>query len=181
MSVRNKESIPISDEVIIDRIFLLRNCKVMIDRDLADLYGVTPRRLREQVKRNQKRFPAHFMFQLSETEAVKVSQFATPSRKKLGGSLPYAFTEHGVLMLASVLKSERALEVSLRVIELFVKMREMLSAQKSIVSKLAELEKKLMGHDADIKLIFHSIRQLIASPASDRRRIGYRRSNEPDK
>ena len=170
-----------SDEMIIDKILFLRNCKVMLDRDLAELYGVTPRRLREQVKRNIKRFPPHFMFQLTENESLgKVSQIATPSRQKLGGSLPYAFTEHGVLMLASVLKSERVLQVSLRVIELFVRMREMLAAQKDIVNKLLDLEKKMAGHDVDIKLIFATIQELFSNPSSNRRRIGYRRNNESE-
>ena len=117
----------IPQEVLISKIFFLRNQKIMIDRDLAVLYGVKSIRLREQVKRNISKFPAHFMFQLTEQEVeIMVSQNAIPSKGHLGGTLPYAFTEHGVLMLANVLKSEQAVQVSIRIIELFVKLREML-------------------------------------------------------
>lgn len=98
----------------------------MLDRDLAKLYGVKSTRLREQVKRNLLKFPSNFMFQLTKQEAeVMVSQNAIPSKMHLGGTLPYAFTEHGVLMLANVLKSEKAIQVSIKIIELFVKLREM--------------------------------------------------------
>ena len=120
----------VPDEALVNKIFLLRNQRVMLDRDLADLYGVKAIRLREQVKRNVERFPGHFMFQLTEQETeIMVSQNAIPSKKHLGGTLPYAFTEHGVLMLANVLKSERAMQMSIRIIEVFIKMREMLLTQ----------------------------------------------------
>src|SRR5215471_18895794 len=98
----------IPDEIVMNKIFLIRGQKIMLDRDLAELYGVKPTRLREQVKRNITRFPENFMFQLSEGEAeMMVSQNAIPSRKHMGGSLPFAFTEHGVLMLANILKSPK--------------------------------------------------------------------------
>lgn len=170
------------DDALIKKIHIIRNQKVMLDKDLAELYGVIPRRLREQVKRNKERFPAHFMFQLTENEAnMEVSHFATPpSRKKFGGSLPYAFTEHGVLMLANVLKNKTAIEVSLRLVELFVRMREMLSAHKEVLLKLDQLEKKITGHDADIQVIFGALKQLLGPPAVTRTRIGYRRKNEAD-
>jgi phage regulator Rha-like protein len=178
----NKEKVTmLSDETVMISIFYIRNQKVMIDRHLAELYGVEARRLREQVKRNLKRFPENFMFQLTESEAVgMVSQNATPSWQRLGGSLPYAFTEHGVLMLASVLKSETAVEVSLRLIEIFVRMREMLSANKDILLKLEQLEKKITGHDQDIKMIFSALKQLLKPPQEPRTRIGYRRKDEND-
>jgi hypothetical protein len=180
MSIIEKISV-LSEEALMSRILYIRNEKVMIDRDLAELYGVEPRRLREQVKRNLKRFPKNFMFQLTETEALAmVSQNATPSWQRLGGSLPYAFTEHGVLMLASVLKSETAVEVSLRLIEIFVKMREMLSANKDILLKLEQLEKRITGHDHDIKMIFSALKQLVKPPQGPRTRIGYRRKDETD-
>jgi len=122
------------DEILMKKILMIRNQKVLLDKDLAELYGVIPRRLREQVKRNSNRFPAHFMFQLTQNEAeAMVSQNATPSRKYFGGSLPYAFTEHGVLMLANVLKSKTAIEVSLWLVDLFVRMREMISANKEVL------------------------------------------------
>ena len=138
----------------------------MLDRDLADLYGVEPIRLREQVKRNIKRFPENFMFRLTVEEVDSmVSQNAIPSKKQLGGSLPYVFTEHGVLMLASVLKSEKAMQVSIRVIEIFVKMREMLSAHSDILVQLEKAEHKLNQHDKDIQLIFNYMKQLLNQPS----------------
>src|SRR5256885_15317413 len=116
------KSLAISDEMVISKIYFIRGKKVMIDRDLAVLYGVKTIRLREQVKRNIERFPENFMFQLTEKEVdILVSQSAIPSKQHLGGHLPYAFTEHGLLMLANVLKSKKAIEVSIRLIEIFVK------------------------------------------------------------
>ena len=129
------KNIILTDDLILNKIYYLRKQKIMLDRDLAELYGVQTIRLREQVKRNVNRFPSNFMFRLTEKEATTmVSQNAIPSKKQLGGALPYAFTEHGVLMLAAVLKSDKAMNVSVRVIELFVKMREMLSTNKDILS-----------------------------------------------
>ena len=133
----------------------------MLDRDLADLYDVKAIRLREQVKRNTERFPENFMFQLTENEVdILVSQNAIPSRKHLGGYLPYAFTEHGILMLANVIKSERAIKVSIRIIEIFVKLREMLLAYKDVLRKLEEIERKYTDHDQKIMLIFEYLKQL---------------------
>lgn len=125
------------------------------------------------------RFPGNFMFRLTEKEAeVMVSQNAIPSRKQMGGYLPYAFTEHGVLMLASVLKSEKAMQVSIHVIEIFVKMREMLSVHKDILLQLQKAEKKLTAHDEDIRLIFKYLKQLLTPPQEPRTPIGFRRSDE---
>ena len=144
-----------------------------------ELYDVKPTRLREQVKRNIKRFPKHFMFQLTakEVEAM-VSQNAIPSMQHLGGYLPYVFTEHGVLMLANILKSERAIDVSLHLIEIFVKMREMLSTHKDILLQLQLIEKKVMAHDEDIQLIFEYLRRLVNEP--DQRMVikGFRRDKK---
>jgi hypothetical protein len=151
----------IPDEVIASKIYLIRDKKVMLDRDLADLYDVKAIRLREQVKRNTERFPENFMFQLTENEVdILVSQNAIPSRKHLGGYLPYAFTEHGILMLANVIKSERAIKVSIRIIEIFVKLREMLLAYKDVLRKLEEIERKYTDHDQKIMLIFEYLKQL---------------------
>lgn len=169
-----------SDDIIISKIYYIRGYKVMLDRDLADMYGVEPRRLREQVKRNGERLPANFMFQLTESEADNmVSQNAIPSRKHLGGHLPYAFTEHGVLMLANILRTKTAMQVSVRIIEIFVKMRELLSQHKDILLKLEQLENKVAGHDEDIKLVFAYLKKLLpTSEQTDRRRIGFRRPDE---
>lgn len=167
--------IKIADEIIMDKIHYLRNQKIMLDKDLAELYGVQARRLREQVKRNAGRFPLNFMFQLTEAETeIMVSQNATPSKKQFGGSLPYAFTEHGVLMLASVLKSDKAMNVSIRVIEIFVKMREMLSANKDILLQMEKMEKKLTAHDEDLRLVFNALKQLLSPPLEPRQRIGFK-------
>lgn len=172
---KSKKIVTAADELIVNKIYYIRKQKIMLDRDLAELYGVQAIRLREQVKRNIDRFPSNFMFQLTakEVEAM-VSQNAIPSKQQLGGYLPYAFTEHGVLMLASVLKSKQALEVSISVIEIFVKMREMLSTNKDILLKMQQIEKKLTGHDEDIKLIFEALKQLLNPPQEPRQRIGFK-------
>ncbi|NSW95645.1 MAG: ORF6N domain-containing protein [Bacteroidales bacterium] len=160
MSEHQKLSV-IPNEVIASKIYLIRDKKVMLDRDLADLYGVKAIRLREQVKRNSERFPENFMFQLTKNEVdILVSQNAIPSRKHLGGYLPYAFTEHGILMLANVIKSERAIKVSIRIIEIFVKLREMLLAYKDLLRKLEEMERRYTDHDQKIMLIFEYLKEL---------------------
>ena len=174
-----EKQIVVADEVVMNKIYYIRKQKVMLDRDLAELYGVQAIRLREQVKRNIDRFPKNFMFQLTQKEVESmVSQNAIPSKKHLGGSLPFAFTEHGVLMLASVLKSEKAMQVSIRVIEIFVKMREMLSAHKDILLQLQKMEKKLTAHDEDIQLIFEYLKQLLNPPQEPRPAIGFKRGDE---
>jgi hypothetical protein len=174
----------IPDEIISSKIYFIRDKKVMLDRDLAGLYDIKAIRLREQVKRNKERFPENFVFQLSEEEVdIMVSQNAIPSRKQLGGYLPYAFTEHGILMLANVIKSERAIKVSIRIIEIFVRMREMLLAYKDILHKLEEVEKKYTDHDQKIMLIFEYLKQLEATKHQEleqknRKPIGFK---TPDK
>ena len=167
-------------DTIISKIFLVRGKKVMLDKDLADLYEVKAVRLREQVKRNIVRFPLNFMFRLTEQETeFMVSQNAIPSKQHLGGHLPYVFTEHGVLMLANVLKSERAIKMSIRIIEVFIKIREMLLMEKDILLKLEKLDQKVAGHDKKILLIFEYLRQLEQSrqkqeDQTNRKRVGYR-------
>lgn len=123
------------------------------------------------------RFPANFKLQLNEEEVeMIVSQNAIPSKKHLG-YLPYAFTEHGILMLANVLRSERAIEVSIRIIEIFVKLREMLFTHKDILLKLEQIEKTVTGHDENIQLIFKYIKQLLNSPKQERRQIGFKQND----
>ena len=169
------------DEAIIGKIYLVRGKKVMLDKDLAELYEVKALRLREQVKRNIERFPENFMFRLTveETEFM-VSQNAIPSKQHLGGHLPYVFTEHGVLMLANVLKSKRAMKMSIRIIEVFVKIREMLFVHKDILLKIEKIEQKLAGHDDKILLIFEYLRQLEQAKQQQeeqtgRKQIGFRK------
>ena len=166
----------LADPEITGRILLLRGQRVMLDRDLAELYGMLPFRLREQVKRNVERFPRSFMFQLTAKELREVvSQFAIPSHTYTGGSVPYAFTEHGVLMLANVLRSERAVQMSIRIIELFVRMREMVFTHQDILHKLERIEAKVATHDEDIGTLFDHIREML-TPAQEqpRQRIGYK-------
>jgi len=164
----------IPEEVIEQKIFMIRGHKVMLDRDLAQLYGVSVKRLNEQVKRNIKRFPGDFMFLLTRQEVMNLrSQFATSS---WGGMryLPYAFTEQGVAMLSSVLNSERAVQVNIAIMRAFVKLRQILSTHKDLAYKLTELERKIEKHDVEIQAIFEAIRQLMApSPVKPKPQIGF--------
>jgi len=158
-------------EVIEQKILLIKGQKVMLDSDLAALYGVTTKRLNEQVRRNVKRFPADFMYQLSreELESLK-SHFATSSSWGGRRTLPFVFTEQGIAMLSSVLNSDRAIEVNIQIMRTFVKLREMMSSHKDLARKLAELEKK---YDGQFQIVFEAIRQLIAVEEKPKRKIGY--------
>ena len=174
------KSSTVLDEVVMNKIHLIRGQKVMMDRDLAELYGVQAIRLREQVKRNLERFPENFMLQLTQMEVqTMVSQNAIPSRQHLGGYLPYAFTEHGVLMLANILKSKQALKMSIRIIEIFVKLREVLLTYKDILLKLEQMEKKTLRHDREIKLIFDYLKELLNPKREPMLRIGFKQRSEP--
>lgn len=165
----------IPDEVVLSKIYLLRDQKVMLDRDLAELYGVKPIRLREQVKRNKDRFPENFMFQLTEEEVNNmVSQNAIPSKQVLGGAFPYVFTEHGVLMLSNVLKSERALQMSIRIIEIFVKLRETLLLHKDVALLVEQVEKRLGKQDEKIELLFGYLSQFMEKEEEPRKSIGFK-------
>ncbi|MEZ4721116.1 MAG: ORF6N domain-containing protein [Flavobacteriales bacterium] len=173
-----KKSI-LPDELVMNKIYMVRGQKVMLDRDLAELYDVKAIRLREQVKRNQERFPETFMFQLTEDEVeTMVSQNAIPSKQHLGGALPYVFTEHGVLQLANVLKSGRAAEVSIKIVEVFVKMREMILTHKDILLKVEQMEKTVAGQDEKIAAIFEYLKQFIKDQETPRPEIGYKRSSK---
>ncbi len=144
----------------------------MLDRDLAELYGVKAIALRQQVSRNEDRFPPDFMFRLSREEAeALVSQNVIPSKRSLGGSLPYAFTQEGVAMLSSVLRSERAVLVNIEIMRTFVRLREMLASNAQLARRLDELEGK---YDSQFRVVFDAIRQLTApSPPRPRHRIGF--------
>ena len=171
-------------EAVERRILLLRGQKVMLDSDLAELYGVPTKRLNEQVRRNAARFPIDFMSQLTPKEAqslrsqIATSNLRTPSvasGQGRGGRryLPHAFTEQGVAMLSSVLNSERAIQVNIAIMRTFVRLRRMLATHRVLARKLAGLERKLANHDQKIHSIFDAIRQLMAPPAPARRRIGF--------
>ncbi len=165
--------IVVAANVIEGKIYLIRGQKVLLDSDLAELYGVTTKRLNEQVGRNADRFPKDFMFQLTTNEFESLrSHFAT--LKKGRGAhrkyLPYVFTEHGALMAASVLNTSRAVEVSIYVVRAFVKFREMIASHKDLARKLEELEKK---YDAQFRVVFDAIRELMIPPKDDKRKIGF--------
>jgi hypothetical protein len=162
-------------EVIERKILFIRGHKVMLDSDLAEMYGVPTRRLNEQVRRNRSRFPDDFMFQLTSEERENLrSQFATSSH---GGRryLPYVFTEQGVAMLSSVLNSERAVQVNIAIMRAFVKLREMIASNKGLARKLDMLEKK---YDSQFKVVFDAIRELMQPPETKKRKIGFRREKE---
>ena len=157
------------------RIFILRQQKVILDTDLAELYGVTVKRLNEQVKRNRDRFPRDFMFQLVVKEEQNLrSQIAT-SRSGHGGRrhLPYVFTEHGAIMAATVLNSERAVEMSVFVVRAFVHLREMLASNRQVASKIDELERRLETHDDAIQEILDAIKELMIPATASGRKIGF--------
>ncbi len=146
----------------------------MIDRDLAVLYGIETRTLKQAVKRNIKRFPPDFMFILNEEEITNlVSQSVIPSKSYLGGSKPFIFTEQGVAMLSTVLNSERAIEVNILIIRTFVKLREILSTHKELAQKLKELELRIDQHDEDIKSIIDALNQLLSPPPEPKRKMGF--------
>ncbi len=153
------------------RILLLRSQKVMLDFDLAELYHVETRALKQAVRRNPERFPEDFMFELTEDEIDHlVSQNVIPGRGKLGGSTPYAFTEQGVAMLSSVLRSPRAVQVNIAIMRAFVKLREMLSTHAGLARKLEDMEKK---YDSQFKVVFDALRQLMATPAKPSKEMGF--------
>jgi hypothetical protein len=171
-SPRTTQLVPV--ERVERLIHLVRGEKVLLDADLAVLYGVTTGNLNKAAKRNQQRFPPDFMFQISDEEVPNLI-FQSGRSKQRGGRRhnPYAFTEQGVAMLSSVLRSERAVQVNVAIMRAFVGLRRMLAANEAFAHKLAELERKIEGHDASIRTLFDAIRELAAPPAIPRREIGY--------
>ena len=175
-----QSQLPVRIESITRAILLLGGQRIILDAELAALYGVTTKRLNEQVKRNAARFPADFMFRLSraETEAINRSRFATGSQKHRNPKFPpHAFTEHGAIMAAAVLSSSRAVQLSVYVVRAFVQLREMLTSNKELARRFAQLEtrldKKLTTHDEAIAAILSAIRQLMHPPVLKRRPIGF--------
>jgi hypothetical protein len=167
---RNAAVVPIES-----RIAILRQQKVILDKALAEIYGVTVKRLNQQVKRNRSRFPADFMFQLKIREFAALRlQFAT-AKKGRGGrrSLPYVFTEHGAIMAATVLNSEQAVAMSVFVVRAFVRLRTMLATNKELAGKIEELEKNLLKHDDSIQEIVRLIKRLMEPSPTGRSKIGF--------
>jgi phage regulator Rha-like protein len=165
----------IRSEIIEQKIFFIRGHKVLLSNHLAELYQVEAKRLIQAVKRNKERFPGDFMFQLTDEEFQHLkSQIVISSWGGVRRSTPYAFTEQGVAMLSSVLRSRRAIQVNIAIMRAFVKLRGILSAHKELAQKLNELEQKIERHDKEIVVIFQAIRQLMApAPARPKRRIGF--------
>lgn len=174
-----KNSATILEETILRKIVLLRNEKVILDVHLADLYGVETRTLKQAVRRNIERFPAgDFMFELVEDEIdTVVSQNVIPHRKYLGGSKPFAFTETGVAMLSSVLKSRTAIEMNITIIRTFVALRKVASNYKEIMQILTEIRNQ---YDAQFEEVYTALEKLINPPEEPRPRIGFRRADETD-
>ena len=162
-------------KVIEQRIFSIRGQKVMIDRDLAQLYGVETKYLNRQVKRNAQRFPREFMFQLTKKEREElVTNWHRFQTIKHSSSLPFVFSEHGVAMLSSVLKSETAVKINILIIKAFIKLREAMIAHKEFFYRLQALEQKVGSHDGEIQAIFKAIRELMAPPrGKPKSRIGF--------
>jgi hypothetical protein len=179
----NKISIP--DEIIMSKIYLIRGMKVMLDRDLADLYGIDTKVLKQTVRRNIKRFPSDFMFEMS-TEEFRGwrSQFVTSNTDKMGLRYPpFCFSEYGVLMLSSVLNSEIAININIQIIRIFSKMREMMLTHKNILQRLDQMQQKLGEHDKNILLIFKYIKQLEQKrqhtvDQNNRKKIGFKRQDD---
>ena len=171
------QNLIISEETISDKIYFIRNQKVMLDRDLALLYGIENKRLNEQVKRNISRFPEDFMFQLNQIEFQNLkSQIATSS---WGGSrkLPFAFTEHGVLMLSSILNSDKAIQTNIQIMRIFTKVRQMLLDTTDLKIDIMQIQKKLENHDKNIELVFSYLDELNDKKENTkpRTKIGYKK------
>ena len=176
----NKNSGIIPEEIIMNKILVIRGIKVMVDSDLADLYGVSTKRLNEQVKRNILRFPVDFMFQLTEKEKQEVVANCDHLKHlKFSPYLPFVFTEHGAVMLASILNSERAILVNIQIVRIFIKIRQILDSDEEIFRQLNELQQKDIEQDRQIFLIFDYLKQLEKTKQeelklSQRKRIGYK-------
>jgi ORF6N domain len=168
----------VDEQKILNRIYVIRNEKVMLDRDLAELYGIETRTLKQAVKRNIERFPKDFMFEMKLSEMDKmVSQNVIPSKSYYGGASPFCFTEQGVTMLSCILNSKTAINVNLRVVRIFVKMREYALTNKEILMQLAKLEKEVSGNSINIENIFAVLKELITNQATTpkpRNKIGFK-------
>ena len=175
MSKPKQAIVEITEQLIIDRVHIIRGIKVMLDKDLAEMYGVQTSALNQAVKRNSLRFPDDFMFQVSQKEFESLISQSVIS-KQVGRSgtrkLPYAFTEQGVVMLSSVLNSEIAIQVNIQIIRVFIKMKQLLLDNKDLYLKIEKIENKLTAHDEDIQNIFVILKKLLQPPIK-RKAIGF--------
>jgi len=176
-------SLMIPDELVVNKIHMIRGQKVMLDMDLAELYQVENKRLKEAVRRNIFRFPEDFMFELTTEEIESLrTQFASlkTGRGQHTKYKPFAFTEQGVAMLSSILNSKTAIHVNIQIIRIFTKMRQVILDHKDILLQLEKIENKLTKHDDDITLIFQCLKKLLNPPQTPRPKVGFRRSNEKE-
>ncbi len=171
-----------SDEIVISKIYLVRNVKVMLDRDLAELYGVETKRLKEAVRRNIKRFPEDFMFEMTKKEFLNWrSQIASSNSGKMGlRYAPFCFTEQGVTMLSCVLNSQRAIKLNIQIVRIFTKLRDTTLDKLSIKLEIEEIKRKLENQDANMIVVFNYLDRLVEKEenASPRKKIGYKRKSE---
>lgn len=173
----------VEEQKILNRIHVVRGQKVMLDKDLAEMYGVETRVLKQAVKRNKERFPKDFMFEMTAREVEKmVSQNVIPSKSYFGGASPFCFTEQGVTMLSCILNSPAAIQVNISIIRVFTKLREYALTHKDILLKLGQLEKEVQGNSRDIENVFSVLKELLGNnqQSGRRKRIGFRRSDEQD-
>ena len=173
----------VEEQKILNRIYVIRGQKVMLDRDLAEMYGVETRVLKQAVKRNKERFPKDFMFEMTSKEiGSMVSQNVIPSKSYFGGASPFCFIEAGVTMLSCILNSPTAIQVNISIIRVFTKLREYALTNSDILVKLAQLEKEVKDNSRDIENIFTVLKELITenTKPAPRNRIGFRRSDEND-
>jgi hypothetical protein len=179
---KRKHPLIYNDAEIINRIIIIRGQKVMLDRDLAEMYGVPTSRLNEAVRRNKERFPEDFMFQLTEKESLMISRSQIAILKKGSGSnikyRPYAFTEQGVAMLSSVLRSERAVQVNIQIIRVYIRMKQLLLDNKELWQKIEKIEQALVQKDEEIKAIFNTLKQLLIQETKPRPKIGFTLSRQ---
>ena len=182
MMAKATKAMIIPDELLMNKIYLIRGQKVMLDSDLAELYGTETKVLKQAVKRNRNRFPDDFIFELTQEEFESLRSQIVTSNKGRGGAryLPLAFTEQGVSMLSGVLNSETAVRVHIQIIRVFAKMRQLLLTHKDILLQLQKIEKNLTGHDEDIQLIFQYLKQLLNPTQPPRNKIGFRRKDEKE-
>lgn len=174
--MNKKSKLTIPDEIVMDKIYILRDMRIMVDRDLAELYGVETKRLKEAVRRNMQRFPSDFMFEMNDDEFRNWrTHFASSNSDVMGLRYhPFCFTEQGVTMLSCILNSERAIAVNIQIIRIFTKMRELLLTNKEVLLQLEMLEKQVLKNKIDIQSIFSALRQLINPTPKPRKQIGFK-------
>ena len=175
-----QSAVSIPTKIIENKIFLIRGQRIMIDHDLANLYGVTSKRLKEQIRRNLKRFPDDFMFKFTKNETMEVAaKCGNLHTLKYSPQFSYAFTEQGIAMLSSVLNSDRAIEVNIQIIRVFVKLKQILISHKDLEKKIENLERQYLDHDKKIIAIFQAMRQLLEPPQDEKKEpFGFRIRNK---